>query len=423
MGCIVSSGLKLMVSWEIIKEELSKPSIFKGKESLAPEFLPDKLPHREEQLRELVASFKHLVISPGSFSQKVLIVGSVGTGKTATARIFGRDFTRLARQQHINLKYVHVNCHRNRVLYNVILEIARQLEVPLPQRGLSAQEMYTAILSHLDEMNAYAIIALDEFDYFASIAGSDAVYFLVRTYDEYADMIKRLNFIFITRSTASLSLLDSATESYLLKHIIKFNPYTSKELYDILVYRADQAFYEGVVDDDVLKYIAEVEGVDRGGRGNARFALELLMLAGEAAEKEGVMRVTVEHVRKAFSAVSPEVVMVSEAIYYLPLHELLILWATVRLLERGSEPYVKIGDVEKEYAMLCEMIGEEPRRHTQVYEYVMNLKRASIVDAKVSGKGYRGRTTLLSIRYGPLDALERLVEDLIRKRKIEASKP
>ncbi len=408
-------------TWEIIEGELGKPSIFKGKESLAPEFLPDKLPHREEQLRELVNNFKHLITSPGSFSQKVLLVGSIGTGKTATARVFGRDFTRLARQKHhVNIRYVHINCHRNRTLYNVVLEIARQLEVPLPSRGLSVQEMYTAILNYLDEENMYAIIALDEFDYFASIAGSDAVYFLVRTYDEYADMIKRLNFIFITRSTSSLSLLDSATESYLLKHIIRFNPYSSKELYDILVYRASQAFYEGVVDDDVLKYIAELEGVDKGGKGNARFALELLMLAGEAAEKEGSLKVTIEHVRKAVSAISPEVTMVSEAILYLPLHELLVLWALIRQLKRVKQPYVKIGDVEKEYNMLCEMIGEAPRKHTQVYEYVMNLKRASIIDAKTSGKGQRGRTTLLSIRYGPLDTLERFVEDLVRKRKIGA---
>ncbi len=406
-----------MVSWEIIREELSKPSIFKAKESLAPEFLPDKLPHREPQIRELVSYFRHLITSPGSFSQKVLIIGRVGTGKTATARIFGRDFTRIARQQHINLAYVHVNCHRNRSLNNVILEIARQLNIQLPQRGLSPQEMYSAILSHLDETNTYAIIALDEFDYFAKIAGSDAVYFLVRTYDEHADMVKRINFIFITRDTASLSLLDSATESYLLKHIIKCNPYTSSELYDILVYRASQAFYEGVVDDDVYKYIAETVGVDKNGDGNARFAIELLLLAGEAAEKEGSMRVTIEHARKAIGSTSPDIINISEAIYYLPLHELLILLATIRLLRSSGEPYVKIGDVEREYAVLCETIGEQPRRHTQVYEYVMNLRRAAIIDARVSGKGFRGRTTLLSIKYGPLDVLEKFVVDLIAKRK------
>lgn len=405
-----------MVAWEIIREELSKPSIFKGKESLAPEFLPDKLPHREAQLRELVSNFRHLVTSPGSFSQRVLIVGSTGTGKTATARVFGRDFTRLARQRGINIRYVHINCHRNRQLYNVVLDIARQLSVPLPSRGLSVWEMYTAILSHLDETDVYTIITLDEFDYFARIAGKDAVYFLVRTYDDYADMIKRLNFIFITKSTASLTLLDSATESYLLKHIIKFNPYTSDELFDILTYRAKQAFYEDVVDEDVLRYIADIVGIDKGGDGNARLALEILMLAGEAAEKEDSVKVTIEHVRKAVSVVSSDIINISEAMYYLPPHELILLWATVRVLRKSGQPYVKIGDVEKEYVMLCETLGKQPRKHTQVYEYVMNLKRASIIDARTSGKGQRGRTTLLSIRFGPLDVLEKFIKDLVTKK-------
>ena len=49
------------------------------------------------------------------------------------------------------------------------------------------------------------------------------------------------------------------------------------------------------------------------------------------------------------------------------------------------------------------------------------MKRVAIINAKVSGKGHRGRTTLISIDYGPLDALERMIEDLIRKRKTEVN--
>ena len=410
-----------MSSWDLLQEELNKPSIFRQKESLMPEFLPDRLPHREKQIRELAVFFKHLISSPGSFSQKVLIVGRVGTGKTATARIFGRDFVRFAKQKHLDIRYIHVNCYRNRTLYNVVLELARQLEVPLPSRGLSVQEMYKAVLSYLDETNTYAIVTLDEFDYFARIAGKESVYFLARTYDGYPDMIKRLNFIFITRDPTALALLDSATESYLLRHIIRFDPYTSNELYDILSYRAQLAFYEGVIDDNIIRFIAEACGRDRGGDGNARQALQVLLLAGEAAEKEGSMTITMEHVRKALSIVSPDIIRFADSILYLPLHELILLWAIVRLLRRTDKPHVKMGDVEKEYVMLCEMLNETPRRHTQVYEYITNLKRVAIINAKVSGKGHRGRTTLISIDYGPLDALERMIEDLIRKRKTEVN--
>ena len=107
-------------AWRIIEEEISKPTLFKSRESLTPEHLPDKLPHRENELRELVSYFKHLVQDPGSISQRVLIIGGIGTGKTALSKLFGRIYTRMAREKGYNVSYVHVNCHRNRTLYNII---------------------------------------------------------------------------------------------------------------------------------------------------------------------------------------------------------------------------------------------------------------------------------------------------------------
>jgi cell division control protein 6 len=403
--------------WRIIEEEVRKPSIFKSKESLTPEYIPDSLPHREKELKELVSFFKHLVTSPGSLSQRVLLIGGVGTGKTATARVFGRDFTRFASTKGYKVRYAHVNCHSNRTLYNVIADMARQLNAPLPSRGLSAREMFEALLTYLDETDQYAIVSLDEFHYFASLAGRDAVYFVVRAYDVFETPVKRLNFIFISQDTAKLSLLDPALESYLLRHMIRLEPYTSSQLYDILKYRASKAFYEGTYDDSILRFIAEYEGYDKGGGGNARHAIEVLMIAGVMAESEGAKRLSLDHVRKAIMKVSRDILSISEAINYSSLHELLILLSTVRLLRRTGKPYVKIGDVEKEYEIVCESFNLQPRKHTQVYEYVMNLKKAGVIEARSSGKGMKGRTTLMGVSYGPLDLLEQYLLDLI-KRKI-----
>ncbi|WP_440059895.1 ORC1-type DNA replication protein [Thermogladius sp. 4427co] len=402
--------------WKIIEEEVEKPSIFKSKESLTPEYLPDTLPHREKELKELASYFKHLVTSPGSFSQRVLIVGGVGTGKTATARIFGRDFTRYASSKGYKIRYVHVNCHSNRTLYNVVSDIARQLDAPIPSRGLSVREMFDALLNYLDETDQYAIIALDEFHYFASLAGRDAVYFIARSYDAIDVPVKRLNYIFISQDTAKLSLLDPSLENYLLRHMIKLEPYSSTQLFDILRYRASKAFYEGTYDDSVLKFIAEYEGYDKGGGGNARHAIEILMLSGVIAENEGSRRINLDHVRKAIMKTSREIVSISEAINYSSLHELLILLSIVRILRRTGKPYVKIGDVEKEYEIVCESLNTQPRKHTQVYEYIINLKKAGVIEARLSGKGMRGRTTLVGINYGPLDLLEQYLIDLVKKK-------
>lgn len=403
-------------TWKIIEEEIGKPSIFKSRESLMPEHLPDKLPHRENELRSLVTYFKHLVTNPGDISQRVLIIGSVGTGKTALSKLFGKAFTRMARERGYNVSYVHVNCHRNRTLYNVIYDIARQLGIPLPPRGLSAKEMYDALLSYLEETGLHVIVALDEFHYFASVSRNDATYFIARTYEAH-EGAKYVNFIFIASDTSKLAFLDPSTVGYLLRHVIKLEPYTSEQLYDILKYRASLAFYEGVYEDDVLHFIANYEGVEKGGGGNARHALEILLLAGDIADREGSRRVTVDHARKALLSLSREIVSISEAIRYSTLHELLVLLSIIRLLRRTGKREVKMGDVEEEYQLICESYGEIPRRHTQLYEYVQNLAKAGVIAASPSSKGYRGRTTLITIHYGPLDVLENYVVELIKKRK------
>lgn len=402
---------------DIIESVLDKPSVFKNKELLYPEHVPAYLPHREEQLKSLASYFRNLLIEPGKIAQRALLVGGIGTGKTATAKRFGSDFRSLARQRGIQLEYVHVNCHRDRTLYLVVQEMARQLRIPIPPRGLSAQEMYHMIMKQLENRNMYVIVTLDEFDYFIEVAGNDAVYFLVRTYDEYTNYARRINFIFITRSLTSLGRLDSATESYLVRNVIHFKPYTSSELYDILRYRSEEAFHPGTVPDEVLQYIADIVGVDTGGSGNARLALEILILAGSEADKEGSPMVTIDHVRRAFSHASPNLtIMINDIIRHLPLHELLVLLAAVRLLKHSGRPYVRIGDVEEEYRNICEEYGETPRRHTQVYEYINDLKRRGVIDARVSGKGYRGKSTLIGISIGPLEPLENYIREMIEAR-------
>jgi len=130
-------------TWRIIEEELEKPSIFKSRESISPEYIPDRLPHREKELRELTSYFKHLVTTPGSISQRVLITGRVGTGKTALAKVFGRDFTRLAAEKGYKVRYAHVNCHRNRTLYNVTPILGGNSMFPYHPGGFQAKRCTT----------------------------------------------------------------------------------------------------------------------------------------------------------------------------------------------------------------------------------------------------------------------------------------
>ncbi len=349
--------------------------------------------------------------------QKVIMIGGYGTGKTVTARVFGRSFSILAKRHGLCVKYVHVNCYKARTMPQVLHTVARGLGITLPQRGLSAQEMLRGIMDELERRNMHAIIALDEFDYFVTAnAGSAPIYTLVRAYDDELTREKRIHLIFISRTTRVLQALDPATSTFFMRNLIHFTPYTAAELFDILKERAELAFHEGVIDDDVIRYIAMLEGVDREGSGSARTALEILVRAGESADSCGRGRVTLEDVRRAHVLVKPELAMLQDTIEALTTHQLLLLLATVKALKRSKKPFVRIGDVEREYRMLCENYGERPRKHTQVYTYIMDMRNMKVVQTRTSGRGFRGKSTLVGISNAPLDMLETRIEEMLNRR-------
>jgi cell division control protein 6 len=68
-------------------------SIFKDESKLDINYIPAKLPHREAQQRLLMEFFSFILYYPERMSQRVILTGDVGTGKTALAQHFGQDIT------------------------------------------------------------------------------------------------------------------------------------------------------------------------------------------------------------------------------------------------------------------------------------------------------------------------------------------
>ncbi|MEM3515245.1 MAG: cell division control protein Cdc6, partial [Saccharolobus sp.] len=93
---------------------------------------------------------------------------------------------------------------------------------------------------------------------------------------------------------------------------------------------------------------------------------------------------------------------IMDSILYLDLHQLILLKALIVALNKSKADEVTMGTLEEEYITIARELGEEPRKHTQVYEYLRKLKAIGIINTKQSGKGMRGRTTLISLSL-PLD--------------------
>ncbi|MCI4396382.1 MAG: cell division control protein Cdc6, partial [Thermoprotei archaeon] len=177
-----------------------------------------------------------------------------------------------------------------------------------------------------------------------------------------------------------------------------------------------EALFPGVISDDGLKYISLLEGYDKGGPGSARTALEILVRAGESADAERRGSISMDDIRKAQVVVRPETALLQDQLHSLEKHELLIFLSVVKTLKETGSGFARMGEVESTYRQICENYREKARKHTQLYTYIMKMKNLGILTARSSGKGYRGKSTLLGISGGPLDELEKRVEELLAGR-------
>jgi cell division control protein 6 len=401
---------------EIIRHELQRPSVFIDEAKLSIDYVPPTLPHREEHLRKLTQLFRGVIEAPGRVSQKVLLVGDTGSGKTSVTKLFGKLLTEIAQGHGFNLVYVHVNARRERTEYMILNKVLSALQTGIPLRGLSTQELLSIILEFIETHNLYLLITLDELGVFLKRRGEELLYLLSRTVDDQLNAQQRVSLIGISRSPLFGYILDPSTWSTLQKNLIQFNRYDSLQLRDILNYRIKEAVLDGAIPESTIDLITDIASTS----GDARYALALLYNAGKAADEKGVLRILPEFVRSAKAFITPEIRR--EVLLDLSLHQKLLLLAVCRLLRPSEDAYVNTGELEARYRLVCEENDRTPRAHTQIWTYIQDLVGLGILSSKLSGVGQRGKTTLIGLPDIPAVVLEREIELQIEKKKVGGSR-
>ena len=398
-------GALVQLSSDIVKETLARPTVFKDEAPLSLEYMPTNLPHRDEQMRFLTQLFRFSLETPFSTSQRVLITGDIGTGKTVLAQRFGTDLVRAAKSRKVNLQYVHVNCREAKgSLFMIIKRVLTQFEPEFPKRGFAPEELLHTLMDMLDDKNMHLILALDEVENLIRTEESTPIYNLTRIQEERIGKPIRLSVIFILRELECLEKLDRSTTDTLQRNIVKLDNYSSGELIDILEDRVELAFKENTVADEALQLVADVGGQS----GDARYSIELLWRAGKYADSENAKRVSADHVRKAAGSVYP--MLRGEYIAALSPHEKYMMLALARVLEESQEAYANMGAVEREYKAVCEEYNDEPRKHTQIWKYARGLGAIGVITASKSGEGVRGKTTLLGLQNIPASTMREQLE-------------
>ncbi|TFG23916.1 MAG: ORC1-type DNA replication protein [Promethearchaeota archaeon] len=396
---------------DLFEELLKQPSNFKDESTLDINFVPDRLPHRRKELSLLSQLFLTLLTNPNVISRKILITGKTGIGKTVTVKLFGMILSEASKKRNISLKYIHVNCRKERTSYKVLIKIIQSINNNFPKRGFSSQDLLESINNYLNIQNQHLLIVLDELNYLIK-KDKDVIYSLTRLNDDSFNVPQRLSIIGIVRDISCINNLDASTLSTLQRNIINFDVYTNQQIFDILKFRAELSLKKNVISDELIKMISNIVFVE----GDIRYGLNLLWKACKIAESKDLKLITSECVRLANHDLVPFSTL--DVLKDMPVQKLIFLLSIVILLKKKKEPQISFMEILKSYLVLCENTGMNPRSYSQLWNYLQEHKRENLITINLKSKEIRGRRALVEIQDIPLPKYEEIIIDILNSKGI-----
>jgi cell division control protein 6 len=402
-------------NFDLTKFFNQKNEIIQDEKVFEPSFIPENLIHREKELELLATQFKSIVSRHSSTSGKQIIIqGSVGLGKTALVKKFGLTLEKYCKDKvHpniVNIIFFHMNCRRQRSWYLILTSILRKLVPAFPVRGFSTDELSTYLIRILEERRQSLLLCLDEIDYLISSSKEqDVLYSLIRYHEEpNRDENAKISLILVTRNPIFHNHLDPALKSSLSQKTLRFEPYTSTQLFDILQNRAQVGLFREAYSADILELMSSLAYE----HGDARYAIELLWRAAKIAEREKAQKIELEHVRKAQVSVFP--VNQSMIIELSPQLKTVLLALASLLHDLKHRAYVTTNEVREKYTEICRRTNTKPRKQTRFWSYLQELSKYGLIELKVrnqhkNGKS-AGRVTLIGIPDLPISELLLLLE-------------
>ena len=352
----------------------ARPSLhelFNDESWLYPEFLPERLPHRDTQIQSLVDG-----LQPASRGQKadtVFCFGPTGTGKTASVRFVVRELAEYAK----NVKTLYLNGFQHGTRHAALAAMAAFFSVPVPRRGIGTDEILHSIQSRLLKLSFQAVLILDEADQWANAAEHQRLFYDLARAQELSGM--KIAVVMISNDADLLSRLEDRVRSSLGQTRIEFGPYAPGELKDILRERSAHAFRPNALDADAINVAA---GIGAKNGGDCRIAIQSLLKAGRLAEKENAAKVTGAHVARAAGSLSPR--PLEKAEHFLNDNE---KWVLGLLTEKE----ITAGEL---HACFCAK-APAPLSDRAFRDVLTGLAKKNVVNVRLVAKGRRGRTRLV----------------------------
>ncbi len=260
-----------------------------GEHIFSTGYVPDELPHREEQIKQLVDIIRD-GLEVDAYHVPILY-GETGTGKTTTIihvlNIIDRRY-----KGRVQVKRVNATI-KNRS-YLAITDLAEKF-IPVPPRGLSIEEILSRLYDKLDIQDMQYVFAIDDADELIRREKGKILELLTRIEENYD---RRLLFpIIVVRNLKYIDALPSHITSKLGGLRIAFPPYKKRELKDILKERIEKGIRDGGITQNAIE--CATYNVEKLLGGNARELLNIILMAGKLVERRGGDKIESEHIRQA----------------------------------------------------------------------------------------------------------------------------
>jgi cell division control protein 6 len=323
-------------------------------------------------------------------------MGSPATGKTtAIHKIF-----EMVEERSEKVVCAYVNCQLYNTRFNIFSQIYQHIFGFLPaETGVPFSRIYGEIMKKLSNEGKTLVVALDDVNHlFYSKNANQILYDILRAYEVFPGV--KTGVFAIISDIEFRYMLDKNVSSVFIPQEVIFDPYTWHDIMDILKDRVKVGFYPSVLSDELLDEIVDVTQAT----GDLRVGIDLLRTSGNFAEADASRNIQREHLKKAMQDFDSY--HLHDTINKLSGDEKNILRAIIK----ADKDHPTAGNL---FDLLEEENIKEGKKSLSYASFDRALKKLEfvrLIDTRFTGKGVRGNSRLLILRFDA-EGMGRVLDD------------
>lgn len=328
-----------------------------------PNYRPDDIVSREAELSALSAAFPD---DDSAVFRNVHLSGPRGSGKTHL-------LLHVLDQLPEKTDTCYVSCEKHDTQYKALQQLYESISGKAVPEGYHTSDLQRRIERKTGIVQR--VVVLDEVEFLLQNDGNDLLYFLSRISGG-----ESLAIVTISSQNRKLSSsVEKRVYSSLYPKEVEFEEYSSNELRQILLSRAQHALNPNSLQRKALRYIVSESP-------NVTFGLHWMKAAAERAKS----RVTGSVVKK--TRLNAYLNYADHLLSDFTDHHRLIHQAIRELVEEAEDSTILTGEIYTRYDDLCNAYGTVRLSNRRVSDFLKHLELLDLIEAKYHHGGRKGKT-------------------------------